>query len=106
MGGTRGITGSPGASHVSSAKSALVGLTRSLARELADRHITVNCVHPFLIDTARLAPGDAPRGAEVPPIGRLGTVEEVAALVRFLCGPDGGFMTGQNIFINGGAYMA
>ena len=106
MGGTRGVTGSPGGSHVSSAKSALVGLTRSLARELADRRITVNCVHPFLIDTARVAPGDAPRGAESTLIGRLGTVDEVAALVRFLCGPDGGYITGQNIFANGGAYMS
>jgi len=106
MGGTRGVTGSPNASHVASAKSALVGLTRALAKELAPRRITVNCVHPFLIDTARVAAGDAPRGHETTPIGRLGSVDEVAALVRFLCGPDGGFITGQNIFVNGGAYMA
>ena len=105
MGGTRGVMGSPGGSHVSSGKSALVGLTRALALELADRRITVNCVHPLHIDTARVAPGDAPHAAEPTPIGRLGTVDEVAALVRFLCGPDGGYITGQSIFVNGGAYM-
>jgi 3-oxoacyl-[acyl-carrier protein] reductase len=76
-----------------------------LARELADRRITVNCIHPVLIDTARVAPGDAQRGHETTPIGRMGTVDEVAALVRFLCGPDGGYITGQNIFVNGGVYM-
>jgi 3-oxoacyl-[acyl-carrier protein] reductase len=105
MGGTRGVMGSPGGSHVSAGKSALVGLTRSLARELADRRITVNCVHPVFIDTVRVAPGDAQRGRETTPIGRMGTVDEVAALVRFLCGPDGGYITGQNIFVNGGVYM-
>ena len=105
MGGTRGVMGSPGGSHVSAGKSALVGLSRSLARELADRRITVNCIHPVLIDTARVAPGDAQRGRETTPIGRMGTVDEVAALVRFLCGPDGGYITGQNIFVNGGVYM-
>jgi 3-oxoacyl-[acyl-carrier protein] reductase len=105
MGGTRGVMGSPGGSHVSAGKSALVGLTRSLARELADRRITVNCIHPVLIDTARVAPGDAQRGHETTLIGRMGTVDEVAALVRFLCGPDGGYITGQNIFVNGGVYM-
>ena len=105
MGGQRAVTGSPSGSHVSAAKSALVGLTKSLAKELAGRHITVNCIHPFEIDTARVAPGDHPRGPDRPPIGRLGTVEEVAGFVRLLCGPGGGYITGQNIFMNGGAYM-
>ena len=89
------------AGHLASHDAALL----AKARELADRRITVNCVHPLRIDTARVAPGDAPHAAEHTPIGRFGTVEEVAALVRFLCGPDGGYITGQNIFVNGGAYM-
>lgn len=105
MGGQSGVTGTPRGSHVSAAKSALVGLTKALAKELAGRHITVNCVHPFVIDTARVAPGDHARGTATPPIGRLGTVDEVAGFVRLLCGPEGSYITGQNIFINGGAYM-
>jgi 3-oxoacyl-[acyl-carrier protein] reductase len=105
MGGQSAVTGSPGGSHVSAAKTGLMGLTRALAKELAGRHITVNCVHPFMIDTARVAPGDHARGPNPPPVGRLGTVEEVAGFVRLLCGPEGGFITGQNIFLNGGAHM-
>lgn len=105
MGGQGAVTGSAGGSHVSAAKSGLVGLTKALAKELADRRITVNCVHPFAIDTTRVAPGDRPHPPTPPPIGRQGTVEEIAAFVRFLCGPEGGFITGQNIFMNGGAFM-
>jgi 3-oxoacyl-[acyl-carrier protein] reductase len=80
-------------------------LTKALAKELASRHITVNCIHPFEIDTARVAPGDYARGPDRTPIGRLGRVEEVAGLVRLLCGPEGGYITGQNIFVNGGSFM-
>jgi len=105
MGGQSGVTGTARGAHVAAAKSALAGLTKALARELADRHITVNCVHPFVIDTARVAPGDHSRAGATTPIGRLGTVEEVAGFVRLVCGPEGSFITGQNIFLNGGSYM-
>jgi 3-oxoacyl-[acyl-carrier protein] reductase len=104
MGGQSAVQGSRRGAHVSAAKMGVVGLTRSLALELADRHITVNCIHPWLIDTERAA-GDHGRGGGTPPVGRLGEVEEVTALVRLLCGPHGGYITGQSIFINGGGYM-
>ena len=105
MGGQAAVTGAADRSHLSAAKTGLVGLTKALAKELASRHITVNCIHPFEIDTARVAPGDYARGPDRTPIGRLGRVEEVAGLVRLLCGPEGGYITGQNIFVNGGSFM-
>jgi 3-oxoacyl-[acyl-carrier protein] reductase len=104
MGGQSAVTGTRRGAHVSAAKMGVVGLTKSLALELADRHITVNCVHPWLIDTARAA-GDHGRAGGTPPVGRMGEVEEVTALVRLLCGPHGGYITGQSIYINGGGYM-
>jgi 3-oxoacyl-[acyl-carrier protein] reductase len=104
MGGLHGFIGGRNSAHVSAAKNGLVGLTKALARELADRHITVNCVHPFLIDTERV--DGAPRASDhPPPVGRLGTVEEVAGMVRLLCGPEGGYITGQSIHMNGGSFM-
>ena len=104
MGGLHGFTGGRNSAHVTAAKNGLLGLTKALAHELADRRITVNCVHPFLVDTERGA-GEPRRGGHAPPIGRLGTVEEVAAMVRLLCGPDGGYITGQSIHMNGGGLI-
>ncbi|HZT06304.1 MAG TPA: SDR family NAD(P)-dependent oxidoreductase [Chloroflexota bacterium] len=105
MGGQAAITGSRAGSHVSAAKHGLLGLTRSLAKELASRHITVNLIHPYAIDTQRVAASDHPHESTTTPIGRMGRVEEVAALVRHLCGPAGGYITGQSIFVNGGAFI-
>src|SRR3982751_3260030 len=84
--------------HVSASKSGLEGLMRALARELAPPKITCNAVAPGAIDTARAA-GAGPRPIQGRPIplGRLGNVEEIAAMVRLLVGPEGLFLTGQTI---------
>jgi 3-oxoacyl-[acyl-carrier protein] reductase len=100
------LLGNPGKAHNTAAKNGLVGLTRVLAKELADDGIRVNCVSPGSIDTTR----PAHRSARAPakgsiPLGRWGEPEEIAAVVRFLCGPGGGFITGQTIHVNGGKMM-
>jgi 3-oxoacyl-[acyl-carrier protein] reductase len=92
--------------HSSAAKSGLVGMTRALARELAGDGIRVNCVSPGAINTTRPAHRSVredPKGKI--PLGRWGESEEIAAAVRFLCGPGGGFITGQTLHINGGQMM-
>ncbi|HEV7803514.1 MAG TPA: SDR family NAD(P)-dependent oxidoreductase, partial [Burkholderiales bacterium] len=89
--------------HSSAAKSGLVGMTRALSRELAEHGIRVNCVSPGHINTTRPAhrtPRTSAKG--VIPLGRWGETDEIAAAVRFLCGPGGGFITGQTLHINGG----
>lgn len=92
--------------HNTTAKNGLVGLTRALAKELAGDGIRVNCVSPGSITTTRPAHRSA-RG-DVPstiPLGRRGAPEEIAAVVRFLCGPGGGYITGQTIHVSGGQMM-
>ena len=105
IGGLSAHTGAARRAHVIAAKAGLVGLTRALAYDLAPHGVTVNCVAPGVIDTVRTGeePAHAPR--HVPPIGRKGRPEEVAALVRFLCGPDARYVTGQTIHANGGVFM-
>jgi len=92
--------------HNTTAKSGLVGLTRALAKELAEDGIRVNCVSPGSINTERAAHRSAredPRGKV--PLGRTGEPEEIAAAVRFLCGPGGGYITGQTLHVNGGSLI-
>jgi 3-oxoacyl-[acyl-carrier protein] reductase len=92
--------------HVSASKAGLEGFVRALARELAPHRITCNAVAPGAIDTAR-APSAGPRPLQGRPIplGRLGNVEEIAAMVRLLVGPEGTFITGQTIHVNGGEFL-
>ena len=106
IGGLSAHTGSAGRAHVVAAKAGLVGLTRALAHDLAPHQITVNCVSPGLIDTARegAGPGPAHHATHAPLAGRRGKPDEVAAVVRFLCGPDARYITGQTIHANGGTY--
>ncbi len=106
LGGVSAHLGASERAHVIAAKMGLVGLTRALAVELAPDGICVNCVAPGQIDTTR-APGSAsPRfGAGGPPVGRSGTVEDVAAMVLHLAGPTGRYITGQTLHINGGLYF-
>lgn len=100
--------GTPERCHVSASKSGLEGLMRALAVELGPHGITANCVSPGAIDTVRgAAAGRMPstmRAAGVP-AGRKGTVGEIAAMVHHLVGPQGRFITGQTIHVNGGAFL-
>ena len=108
IGGMTGHTGTRERAHVVTAKAGLAAMTKALALELAPHGVTANCVVPNLIDTVRGVPGAPARPAgrnAPPPVGRLGRPEEVAAMVRILCGPDGRYITGQSIHLNGGGYM-
>ena len=107
-----GLTGHEGArdhAPLVTAKAGLAGMTKALALDLAPHGITVNCVVPGKIDTVRGRPGTPERSAEqrrkVPPLGRFGEPEEIAALVRMLCGPDARYITGQSMHVNGGLLM-
>jgi 3-oxoacyl-[acyl-carrier protein] reductase len=108
IGGLTGHRGATGRAHVIAAKSGLAGMTKALALDLAPKKITVNCVVPGTIDSQRGLPGVPERPAHraaPPPIGRRGEPEEIAAMVRMLCGPDARYVTGQSIHVNGGGYM-
>ena len=106
LAGDTALTGAVRKAHSSAAKNGLVGLTRALSRELAENGIRVNCVSPGNINTTRPAhrsPRADPKGKI--PLGRWGETDEIAAAVRFLCGPGGGFITGQTLHVNGGQMM-
>jgi 3-oxoacyl-[acyl-carrier protein] reductase len=107
IGGLSAHTGSRHRAHVVTAKAGLVGLTRALAHDLAEHKITVNCVVPGLIGTPR-PPGSAEpqhHGLHATLTGTRGAPEDVAAIVCFLCGPGGRYITGQTIHVNGGAFL-
>jgi 3-oxoacyl-[acyl-carrier protein] reductase len=110
IGGMTAHTGALNRAHVVTAKAGLAGLTRALAHDLAADHITVNSVIPGMIETKRGGGSSAALPAHfaqhVPLIGRRGTPEEIAALVRFLAGPQARYITGQSIHANGGVFMA
>jgi 3-oxoacyl-[acyl-carrier protein] reductase len=103
--GEGAFVGGSGRAHVSAAKMGLVGLARGLASEFAAHNIRVNVVSPGSIDTSRTNPewyqGRPPSGTGIP-LGRQGTVDEIAATCLFLVSDDGGFVTGQTIHVNGG----
>jgi len=107
IGGVSAYVGTRERAHVCAAKAGLVGLTHALAMELAPHRIRVNCVAPGAIDTVRgSSAGARPAGAPSVPLARLGRPEEIAAMVRLLCLPDGAYVTGQTIHVNGGAYLS
>jgi 3-oxoacyl-[acyl-carrier protein] reductase len=100
-----GTAGNAGQANYSAAKAGLIGLTRSISREVGSRSITVNAVAPGLIQTEMTAalPTDLlARAAETASLGRLGTVEEVAAAVAFLASPAASYITGQCLVVDGG----
>jgi len=95
--------------HVNASKAGLEGLVRGLAMELAPHRITVNAVAPGSINTTRgVTAGGKPTNITIEgiPLGRQGTVEEIAAAVRLLVGPEGAYITGQTIHVNGGVFLA
>jgi 3-oxoacyl-[acyl-carrier protein] reductase len=104
-----GAIGNPGQTNYAAAKAGLIGFTKSLARELASRNVTVNAVAPGFIDTDMTrALTDAQRealSAQIP-LGRLGSVDDVAAAVSYLVSPAGAYLTGQTLHVNGGMHMA
>ena len=103
-----GRVGSPGQSNYAAAKAGIEGMTRSLARELASRNITVNCVAPGFIDTdmtRALSDDRRKQLLDQIPLKRLGTPEDVASAVRFLLGDGAGYITGTTLDVNGGMYM-
>jgi 3-oxoacyl-[acyl-carrier protein] reductase len=103
-----GEMGNPGQTNYSAAKAGVVGFSKALAREIASRNVTVNCVAPGFIETdmTRGLP-DAQRAqyAQYVPLGRFGRAEEVAAAVAFLAWPLSGYITGATIDVNGGVLM-
>ena len=107
IGGLSAHTGAKNRAHVVTAKAGIVGFTRALASEFASDGITVNCVVPGLIGTARAKdrPEPAHHLTHQTLTGERGKPEDVAAMVRFLCGPGARYVTGQAIHANGGAYL-
>src|SRR3984893_7987627 len=107
IGGLSAHTGAKHRAHVVTAKAGIVGLTRALAHDLAADRVTVNCVAPGLIDTARTPGMPEPQHHQSQNMlaGRLGTPEDIAAAVRFLVGPGARYITGQTLHVNGGAYL-
>ena len=106
IGGLSAHTGAKNRAHVVTAKAGLVGFTRALAHDLADDKITANCVVPGLIGTPRKGPEPAHHLIHNTLTGERGTPGDVAATVRFLCGPGARYVTGQSIQVNGGAFFA
>jgi NAD(P)-dependent dehydrogenase (short-subunit alcohol dehydrogenase family) len=112
--GMSGQSGASGRAPVVAAKSGLIGLTKACAHEADGSGVTVNAVSPGHINTVR-RPGLGDTGVAEQhyqhladkgnPVGRIGAVEDVAGAVSYLCGPDAGYVTGQVISVNGGAYM-
>ena len=104
-----GASGNPGQANYAAAKAGVAGMTRSLAREVGSRGITVNCVAPGFIETdmTRALPEaqSAALLAQIP-LGRLGNPDEVAHAVAFLASPLAGYVTGTELHVNGGMFMA
>ncbi|MBX5463213.1 MAG: 3-oxoacyl-ACP reductase FabG [Steroidobacteraceae bacterium] len=104
-----GVTGNPGQANYCAAKAGILGFTKSLAREVASRGITVNAVAPGFIDTdmTRVLPEEQREALKTQiPMERLGSAEDIASAVLFLASPSAGYITGQTLHVNGGMHMA
>ena len=103
-----GATGNPGQTNYAASKAGLIGFSKSLAREIGSRNITVNTVAPGFIDTdmtRELSDEQKDQLTSQIPLGRLGSVDEIAAAVVFLASPSAAYITGETIHVNGGMYM-
>jgi 3-oxoacyl-[acyl-carrier protein] reductase len=103
-----GQTGAPGQANYAASKAGMIGLTKSLAREFASRNITVNAVAPGFIQTPMTEVLSEEQKAGILaqiPLARYGTVEDVAAAVRYLASEQAGYITGHTLDVNGGMYM-
>lgn len=104
-----GHMGNAGQVNYAAAKAGMAGFTKSLAREVGSRGITVNCVAPGFIDTdmtRALSEGQRDNLLQHIPLGRLGQVQDIAAAVSFLASPAAGYISGETLHVNGGMYMA
>lgn len=103
-----GASGNPGQANYAAAKAGVAGMTRALARELGSRGITVNCVAPGFIATDMTAslPEDQQKALNAQiPLGHMGTPEDIAHAVAYLASAGAGYVTGQELHVNGGMYM-
>jgi 3-oxoacyl-[acyl-carrier protein] reductase len=103
-----GAVGNAGQANYAAAKAGMIGFTKSLAREIASRNITVNCVAPGFIETDMTRALNEEQQKQLLgtiPLGRLGSVEDIAAAVTYLAGPGGAYVTGTTLHVNGGMFM-
>ena len=103
-----GVTGNPGQANYAASKAGLIGMTKSLAQEVASRGITLNCVAPGMIATAMtdaLNDQQRERILQAIPAGRLGASEDIAAAVLYLASDEAAYVTGQTLHVNGGMAM-
>lgn len=104
-----GLTGNPGQANYAAAKAGIIGFSKSLAREVGSRGVTVNVVAPGFIDTDMTRALSEPQRTallEQIALGRLGAADDIARAVGFLAGPDASYITGETIHVNGGMYMS
>ncbi len=104
-----GVTGNPGQANYCASKAGLIGMSKSIAAEIATRNITVNCVAPGFITSAMtdvLPETQRTKLLEGIPMGRMGSANDIAAGVVFLASDSAGYVTGQTLHINGGMFMA
>jgi len=102
-----GFTGNPGQANYASTKAAMIGFTKSVAKELGSRNITCNAVAPGFIETDMTAKLDEAQQKAIldqVPLGRMGKAEDVAKAVRFLASDDAAYITGTTLHVNGGMY--
>ena len=103
-----GIIGNPGQANYAASKAGVIGFTKSMARELASRNITVNAVAPGYIETdmtSKLSDEQRKKLTDMIPMGRMGKPEDIAKVVGFLCSPEADYITGQVIAVDGGMTM-
>ena len=103
-----GVTGNPGQVNYAASKAGMIGMTKSMAYEVASRGITANCVAPGFIETAMTGALNEDQQSKILaqiPAGRMGSADEIAHAVAFLASPSAGYITGQTLHVNGGMAM-